>query len=247
MKYDADRIRNNIKGSMAETIFELIHLELGCQVYRTGQEFLYPNLFQIANTKKRLAHQILVDEDIKSFKEKFGATDEIAHRSVIYERFRKSLLPTLLSSNPDFTIIDRYGNIHQYEVKFRTNGKLSEEQTKKYLRKEYPPEIFIVMPKYPYFRLMRTLMREWVNHTDESKKMGIALMKKDKKLYDEASLELDEKIRSQEKKYMYVDRDEKTGDIRIDQVITSEHFTYPNELLDRFGKVVEDLFKQKAT
>ena len=70
MKFEEDYIDRKLTGSLAEQLFELLHFEIGCRVFRTGHEFLYPDLFNLANLKKRLHHKAVLEKDIEYFLKK---------------------------------------------------------------------------------------------------------------------------------------------------------------------------------
>src|SRR3989344_5552464 len=165
MLFEKEYIKNKLKGSLAETIFELLHLELGCQVYRTGHEFLYPHLFLIANTKKKITHRFFkegdyydmfesdIDEDRKKmldeeFVKRYGEEEaekevkEFLKRIIGKWRFEKSTTGSVLASSPDFTIITPSGCIEEFEVKFRSNGELTNEEKKRYLKRDAMPSLF---------------------------------------------------------------------------------------------------------
>lgn len=159
---DEDRINDKLRGSLAELIFELLHGELGCFVFRTGQEYLYKHLFEFANLKKSIQHTRYSTIDMKNIMEIWGHTQlsesvlnkDNAIKTIKQLRFKHSQLAQRLSSSPDFTIITPAGNIHQFEVKYRYDGRLTEDENKKYLKHHKYAFLFIVMSTEPYIKIL---------------------------------------------------------------------------------------------
>ena len=111
MKFEEDYIDRKLAGSLAEQLFELLHFEIGCRVFRTGHEFLYPDLFNLANLKKRLHHKAVLEKDIEYFSilEKKGGLHINKNKIISQERFQKRKAGTTLAKSPDFTIITPLG------------------------------------------------------------------------------------------------------------------------------------------
>lgn len=156
MAFESDYLNNKIKGSIAEQIFELLHMELDCQVFRTGQEFLYPHLFNLARIKKKQHHQMFKEDDLKHFLSTYDG--DFPPNIVGMLRFDRDLDNKrgsgFLASSPDFTIVTPAGNIEQFEVKFRANGVLESLQEKKYAKRDIMPFIFLCMAKEPFIKIL---------------------------------------------------------------------------------------------
>lgn len=171
---EEQQIKRRLQGIMAEKIFELLFTEIGCQVFRTGQEFLYPTLLNLANTKKKFYHEKYKETDYENLCKEMGFTwndggfsldkgewvydierEELPEKSdVATIRFSKRIPGISLATSPDFTIITPSGNMEQVEVKYRSNGELSLDEQQKYLVHIPRPLIFIVMNKPPYIELL---------------------------------------------------------------------------------------------
>src|SRR3989344_581648 len=156
--FDRKYISGNTKGAIAEKLFELMHLELGCQVFRTGQEHLFPHLFSIAKTKKKvwdLVHGGEELEKLKKYYEEEGAPMDCAFMEYFEFKMEKKDHEVALSSFPDFTLISPTAEVRQFEVKYRWNGELEEEQLRKYLGLQYQPIIFIFMSSKPFIKILK--------------------------------------------------------------------------------------------
>lgn len=260
LKFDNIYIKNKLKGCLAETIFELLHFEMGCQVYRTGHEFLYPHLFHLANAKKRDYHEkikkefvsniINTEKDIGRINAKLRGFKRIEKT-----RFKKSKIGSTLSSTPDFTIITPLGHILQFEVKYRYNGKLNPSTQKKYLKQtmEESPIIFVVMQKEPYIKIY---LPEWdISNKEEYSKMLDFYYKKIQEQrglnrpLNDGEWEIVEKLGDKhfEAKLEYWSRGRgKDGSIIVDFIgIWEDCLIYPKWLLDKYSKVVHNCFNKE--
>lgn len=197
----AERLDDKIKGNIAETIFEKIHIKLGCQVYRTGQEFLYPHINKAISEKRTKHHQKTRDEILKnetkryeefkksgkSFPDFFGFPQEIKEmispndtvlppdeKSLGQVRFQQIRKERLLFANPDFTIITPSGDIIYYEVKYRSKIEdLKISELYKYLDMDIKPNIFVVTRDEPHIHIIKPFIRDEDESSDPSKKLDV--------------------------------------------------------------------------
>lgn len=172
---DPDKLRKDkLVGSMAEVLFETLHQQdLGCQVYRTGTEFLYPHLYELMKLTKNQHHHYrgAKFEDLTELKKIAPSfPEDVLKKLIESKRFSQKLIEKELYSAPDFTIITRAGIIIQFEVKYRANGNLEREYIKRYARNHPFSCIFLFMDKPPYMRIWapriedfytREVMRLW--------------------------------------------------------------------------------------
>jgi len=162
MNFDKDELSSYIKGALAEKLFELIHLELKCQVYRTGHEHLFPHIFQIANTKKKVSYIKDHKRDMEEFPD-----------NVIQDlKFSKDVTGKMLSSSPDFTIISESGVIAQFEVKYRRTGFMFEQDLERYTEFPIKPNIFLFSLNEPHIKILHYTKEkgyyEWERKDDGS-------------------------------------------------------------------------------
>lgn len=267
MIYEERYIQNKLKGSLAEQLFELLHLELGCQVYRTGQEFLYPHLFLLANTKKKIVHKIGKETDYQemiNFGSKFIESMKPAEvdaeewenmmknkfkQDVGKTRFEKSIVGSNLASSPDFTIVSSSGCIEQFEVKFRRDGQLTDEEKNKYLGREI--NLFIIMLKEPYIKILKPTINtiftkfklmgktkdeafDWILENIAGK------TEEEKQKIMKALLEVEDKGR---KYYEEVKREKDNSLIFKSSSLKSEQIIYPKELLKKYEEVIKKWFQ----
>lgn len=260
MTFEKEYLERKLKGALAEQLFELLHLEMNCQVYRTGHEFLYPHIFQIANTKKKFYHKLFKEQDyqehLRSFANDFKGTnvsvvggEDVLKKSVGGLRFKKSIMAGGLASSPDFTIISPSGCIEQFEVKFRFNGELKTEEKNKYLGRDTVPNIFIIMVKKPYLKVLRPWMRFPSFMKEPSTLDGPFTFLGDEKGKINIKRDL-EWIKNHEKRtktkealfYQELKR-EKDGSLifRISP-LHSEYLVYSVKLLEKYEKVIQKWF-----
>ena len=180
--FNEEYLINCMRGAIAERVFELLHRELYCKVYKTGHEILYPDLLDSINIRKKkklrnISEEEIVEEAIKFEKlqreeslrlntnlpidfadvkeeELTDSMKSFAKDSLIFHITHRSHLSNLIASNPDFTIVYPDGNIRQFEIKFRSYGELEEKQRNKYLKYHNSSYIFLVTSKSPYIKLL---------------------------------------------------------------------------------------------
>lgn len=254
---EEEEIKWRLQGIMAEKIFELLHIEIGCQIFRTGQEFLYPTLLNLANTKKKLYQQKYEEDDYKHLCDTIGEWNvEISRDSdgispkketlniapdkkmVAQMRFVRKEAGISLSSSPDFTIITPSGNIEQFEVKYRAKGILSEEEKEKYLFLNPKPYIFIVMKDHPFIKLLEpcfkpdgALFSGLLNKHKELVKNTFEPIKFYKHIHKESTYS-----------YSEIEPSE-NGDLIIEYPLKSEYIIYPKKVLNKYEKVIKETFK----
>lgn len=114
-----------LAGAQAEKIFQLLHQEIGCTVYRTGTEHLHPHLYDAVSRRRKRTN------------------NNQNYTKAAYEAF----------SNPDFTVITPKGGVAQFEVKYRKNGKLTDDEKIRYLQYHPHAFIFLVCGTKPGFRI----------------------------------------------------------------------------------------------
>lgn len=225
MEYTDFDLNCRIKGVIAEKIFELLHIELGCQVFRTGQEFLYPSLFSLANEKRIKHHNANYDADLNALKE-FGGTNN--EKQLIRSRFRKSEAGIALASSPDFTIISHAGKIEQFEVKFRGNGSLSEEDKQRYLKREVPPNIFLVMGVPPFIDILLPRIRGLGEGNIAELGNQIDFWKK---------------VQENPKKFIeYLPIERGDGEMILIDDLESDKIVYNKELLEKYVKLIKNWY-----
>src|SRR3989338_10320602 len=151
--YTEDNIRNRLKGALAEKLFHLVHEEMNCLVFHTGHEFLYPNLLKIANISKKKYHQFIKNNETEVLSKNIGIDKENINELVGKMRFGHTATGLHISHSPDFTIITKQGNIIQFEVKFRKEPKLSEDEKESFVKKYPNAYIFLVSSKMPYISI----------------------------------------------------------------------------------------------
>ncbi|MCK4647624.1 hypothetical protein KAT24_01690 [Candidatus Pacearchaeota archaeon] len=271
MTYEEEYIQNKLKGSLAEQLFELLHLELGCQVYRTGQEFLYPHLFVLANTKKKIIHKFSREVDyqdlldfggkfIESVKPAEVDTEEWENmmknklkQEVGKTRFEKTITGSNLASSPDFTIVSPSGCIEQFEVKFRRDGQLTDEEKNKYLGRNI--NLFIIMLKEPYIKILKPKVDTIF---DKLKLMG----KTKDEAFDWILDNLDGKtkeerfklmktllgVKSKEREYYKeLKREDDNSLIFRSSSLKSEQIIYPRKLLKKYEEIIKKWFQEQPS
>lgn len=172
---------DKIKGAIAEELFVQLHTDIGCLAFRSGTEFLYPNLYQISKLKKDLFREKGMDkhidtaanviasmkiddecDDEKDYEDREKeriekaqklATDGKFRRSILNDHFYSKPVDNEIFSTPDFTILTPTGLTAQIEVKYRANGVLSKEEQEKYLRHHPNAIIFVFIDEEPYINV----------------------------------------------------------------------------------------------
>jgi hypothetical protein len=169
MVLDEKQILSRLKGAFAEKLFELIHIEMGCEVYRTGHELVFPHLFDLANFKRKSYHFVNGETDLQIENEnrkkmyelekemnphwKVPGPFYLTSNSLKQARLHPVPELQLLAAMPDFTVISATGLIFQFEVKFRKHSKLEPEEIDKYLRLSNKPFIFLISSEPPHIRI----------------------------------------------------------------------------------------------
>lgn len=269
--YEKEYIQNKLKGSLAEQLFELLYLELGCQVYRTGQEFLYPHLFVLANTKKKIIHKFGKEadyQDIVDFGDKFLESMKPAEvdaeewenmmkdklkQDIGKTRFEKTITGSNLASSPDFTIVSPSGCIEQFEVKFRRDGQLTDEEKNKYL--ECKINLFIIMLKEPYIKILKPKVDTIFDKLKLSGKtkdeaLDWVLDKFKGKTKEEMSefMKTLQRVSAKERwYYKELERENDNSLIFRSSSLKSEQIIYPRKLLKKYEEIIKKWFQKQAS
>ena len=254
-EYDEKYITGCIRGFLAEKIFELIHLELRCQIYRTGVEHLYPHLYELSKGKKKTTQRHKSDVDVELLKyvyerlavrrEKEGnLTDAKKYRNKSYKDLEDEIAKIRFGVNdkelfnidhshnlyksPDFTIVTSAGIVYQFEIKYRYNGELSEEDKNKYLASDMPPLIFLIMNQEPYIKILAA-------GGDKFNLSNDARFLAEEKNSNRSSRSI---------KYIVLERD-KNGNLEIQRQLKSEILVYPKEILDKYSRIIKKWFEYR--
>lgn len=155
MIIETNRIKNKIKGAIAEQICRCLFEELGCTMYATGQEHVYPNLFTQSNKIKRQHHEHVKKEEIgEIFKSLSKDTQDKITQFTEKVRFGMTEAEKYIKENPDFTAITPAGAIIRVESKYRRNGELTNDEKKELLKYASKPIIFLTMLIEPYLKIL---------------------------------------------------------------------------------------------
>lgn len=259
MKFEEGYIDRKLVGSLAEQLFELLHFEIGCRVFRTGHEFLYPDLFNLANLKKRIYHERFGKKDIEAYSKFFemGTAKEI----VGDYRFTKSKVGTTLAKSPDFTIVTPSGNILQTEVKYRYDGELTEEEKEGYLKREAKPDLFVLMGIQPYIKILIPILNfsieEYIRAFSSLENQLREKYKKEHPNLTEEKLNREFKLKylSLEKinelmsehfrdRYIYIELERKKDNSLRREVtgLASDDLVYSKEVLEKYGEIIKKWF-----
>jgi len=241
-------IINRVNGAIAEKLFELMHLELGCHVVKTGQEILYPNLFSLAYRMKKVHHSKFITSDIMTLAEgdsmlsklNMGTLDD----SIWRQRSRKKLSQEILESVQDFTIITPAGNICPYEVKFRKNGTLSTSLKKKYIRTGLEPLIFLVSPGKPYIQIFEA--RRQVSQSIDNAAQKYATDKTNKSGVIRTYVNSYNEYIQKKVKPRYAPLQKLPDDSLLTHAfVPSDRMEYPIDILKKYKKIVKEIFIKK--
>ncbi|MDP1693976.1 MAG: hypothetical protein Q8L34_00370 [Candidatus Woesearchaeota archaeon] len=293
LPFDEIYIENNFRGAVAEKVFELVHRELKIFTFRTGQENLFPNLIDFSNAMRKKHHRYYSDYDVDQYIYQFKTPPdtlnkeeleefnriyinnpnadrvdkslrEFAENEVTRLRFQKTTLGLKISSSPDFTVLTPAGKILQFEVKYRANGELSEEQQKKYLTFHPDTFIFLVSSKEPHIRILiakapkKEIEEYMVEFSKISKNAFTEFFDKSKSNVSgkEALEKLEiqavevgmraafEKLKEREPKARYEEVPfGEDGSIIISLGLKSERLIYPGEVLSKYSKIIRTFFK----
>lgn len=178
------------------------------------------------------------------FIKKYGEeANEEAQKEAIQElkrvigkwRFEKSTTGSVLASSPDFTIIAPSGCIEQFEVKFRSDGELSEEEKGKYLKRNAMPNIFIIMTKEPYIKILKPWLEEIpIDYSKDFKDVIKQMESWEKRIY------------AKEKWYYNeLEREEDDSLIFRSTALKSEVIVYPKSLLEKYERIIQKWFQEK--
>lgn len=241
MVFNEYYLSNHIKGAIAEKLFEMMHLELGCQVFRTGHEHLFPHLFHIANKKKQLFNRYFGGEEIERIRRELKEQDknysEENHiqplSELIYmdDKMEKKESEIALASSSDFTIISPRAEIRQFEVKYRWNGKLEDEQIRKYLSLQYPPFIFIFMSVKPFIKILEPVNYKKPKKESDIYPGGLAVPKKILNYgWDDLYGYYEELQKNEDSSFVIKDE---IGGIEL---------VYNSELIAKYSKIIEDYY-----
>ncbi len=155
---------DKIKGTIAEELFIQLHTDVGCLVFRSGTEFLYPNLYLTSQLKKNLFREGRMEQHIDAAAETIASLlqetsaqefreDKKFRTKIRSEHFYPKPLDREIYSTPDFTIITRAGLVAQIEVKYRTTGILDQNELDKYLQFHPYAILFIFTEQEPYINI----------------------------------------------------------------------------------------------
>jgi len=237
---------------------EAFHMLMnGPDVYdRTGKRKITQDSF----------YKIVYPKIPKSFKEflEQGANSRMQHRP----KFTRKM-----ASSPDLTVISPFGDIIQYEVKYRTKGNISASEIRKYLELHPGCNLFLVTPKKPYIRIFRCER----NRHEEEKIFDKAYELENKKIH---KLVADRNPDSQEE-YMkllqdkdivnhgvkvrtdYIENNYKNSQLEFQELTKDKDgnlilkfdkysenrlplLTYPTDLLEKYGNIIRNSVLSKA-
>lgn len=143
-------LNRRIKGSIAEKIFHLLHSDMNCIVYNSGHEYLFPNLIITANVSKKIWNKNYIHYE----------AGIVSRYTDIPEKFVKDYINKLrlsfadsgfkVATIPDFVIVTYKGNILEFEVKYREDGKLTDDDKFNIINKYPKAIIFLVSAVPPY-------------------------------------------------------------------------------------------------
>lgn len=257
MYLDKDYIKNKIKGSLAEEIFLLMHIEMGCQVYRTGHEFMFPFLFEQANKKRKDHHSLFKEEDKSDVP---LALESNAEDEVKNIRFGNTKWGTNISSSPDFTIITPSGMILQFEVKYRSNGHLRAKELEKYGSMSPAPFIFLLMKDKPYFKILSPkfviefdkdiqdkLGREMHPHNDQ----GLIKLAMDKLSVEEFNRFKRNLTDVQSKSISYIgeiqiNNEDESIRLMLPSGLSSDYLIYPSDVVKKYSEIIRECYQEKV-
>lgn len=247
---EKDEIWNRMKGYWAEKIFELLHLELGCKVYRTGIEYFCPDIYPLSKGKKNKTAREQSLNDYQRYKEHLEMSKEwmleigctmkdiqpISFEDFWDKRFKQGLDPQI-GSSPDFTIIMPSGVVKQFEVKFRWDGKLTSKDEMKLLRLNPPPFVFVVSKVEPFIKIFEPRLG-YVKAVIKADQQEMAAW---------LTPDWDWRSSGKECKYYKVDRvpTDKGTFIIGGSAISSENLFYDPEILSKYEEIIKEWFKWK--
>lgn len=239
MNFTEENIKNKIKGTIAEQIFEIIHMELGCQVFKTGQESLFPTLFYLANKKRKGHHLLNKESDINKLKSTFKdpSIDYTQLNNMVNNlRFTNSTIAKSIASSPDFTIVTHAGDIYQFEVKYRKDGILSNKDKQKYLNGYKSPFMFILMQKKPYIKILYPYIS--INS------LYLTIDAKGPKLIKELKHMVNDNSNWEYREFEL----SKNGSIELNVIddeeipLDSNKIVYTKKLLDKYGGIIKEAY-----
>jgi len=248
MPYSHDQVSSYVKGAIAEKLFEVMHVEMGCQVFRTGQEHLYPHLFHLANKKMEAYDKNFGEYAFEKLKDNIKGVPEDVKQDIaidIYvdEKLGRKESNVALSSSPDYTIITPTAEIRQFEVKYRWNGELGREQLNKYLSLQHPPFIFIFMSQKPFIKILKPkYYKEPKEKDDHSYPLKFVMRKRYTIPTDKSSRLVHDWI--DEYGYYEEVQKDKNGLLVIRDPISSYDLVYSPELIAKYSKIIERFYQR---
>ena len=250
-----DYINEEVKICIAQTLFEQMHIELGCQVFRTAHEFLYPHIFDMSHVKRSMQHTVYKELNLeKSLK------------------FIKSHASKALPNNPDYTVVTPAGNVYQFEVYYSEEGELNYKELKKFLDSNEPPKVFIFQRMKPFIRVLvpdynttqeeddslfehvaakihgevnenlKQYKKRYKRLSDEEVAKQVfeeLIVSKGIELYEE---EFYKKFRH---KLRYLELTEDSfGNIVLEAPVEADNFSYPQKIVEKYAEILKKWMKR---
>lgn len=243
--YKENEIENKLKGAIAERIFELFHSELNCIVYKTGQEILYPHLFDVANVKKNYYHNKNYYKSLKAMRwdkdSPYKNMSEKEARNFLDKlRTENTATSEKISSTPDYTVITPKGRVIQFEVKFRKSGELSDEEMEKYKQQHPDTLIFLICPEEPCISVL-----EYSVDIETANKiiMDFAKLSVENPLFKDEQFKFKFFRTLLKSKFEYRPvKKGSSGSLLIEGEVDLNFFSYPKELLDKYAKLIKKVY-----